>query len=857
MRTTVLVVLLLAAAGSIAAQECPSAANQDVESGWELYRDGAIAQASLLFARARERCPLHVGARIGTGYAALRWGEVREASSWFQGVLASDSSAIDALVGQGLVEWQLGDEQAAREIFIRTLELEPGHEDVESYLDQLGRPPVRPRLVLPDTVVTWARTNGDRFEVLDSRRWTPFYIKGVNLGAALPGKHPSEFPDSLTYAQWIEQIGAMGANAIRVYTIHPPHFYKALAAYNRSHRNNVLWLIHGVWTELPPDHDFSDTQWNDEFEAEAQRVVDLLHGRADIMARPGNASGFYTADVSRWTLAYIIGREWEPFAVQAYDSLNADVTAFTGHYLSVDDGTATEVWMARVCDRMIAYETDTYRTQRPIAYTSWPTLDPLFHPTETSVAEELGIRGAFGNPIKTEPKEYDNDLVSLDPSLLQATGEFRAGVFASYHAYPYYPDFMVLGPGYADYLRRLKAHHRGMPVVIAEYGVPASFGIAHLEPQGWHHGGHSEAAMASVDAELTTAIAESGMAGGILFAWIDEWFKKNWVVVDMELPLERVRMWYSRMNAEEHYGVVAMEPESRLEGETVSERLAAWRDVPPVYPGRLRAFVDEAYLWLLVEPGESGAFDSVFVGLDIVDPHAGSVRWPNRIGSRLPVGLEFVVAARPEEVRVLADPSANPFRVRMRSPIRLPFLARTITPEPSGMFQGPFDQEYNIPMWPERSTHGRYDSLRVVTNRRRFTRDSTEYAATGYDRGWLRPGSQPDGFWERDPASGAIEIRVPWSLINVADPSARRVLARSKAAAEGFATEIVDAIRIALAARSSDGDWHQWPGENGEREAASFSWATWEEPRWRARVRPTFEAMQRVFQELDAREDFR
>lgn len=857
MRVALLVAVVLAAAGPTAAQECPSAANPDVASGWELYRDGAIAQARLLFTRAMERCPLHLGARIGSGYVALRQGEVREARTWFGDVLAGDSTVIDALVGQGLVEWQLGDEQAARDIFTRTLELEPDHEDVRSYLDQLGHPPVRSRLVLPDTVVTWARTNGDRFEVLNSRSWTPFYIKGVNLGAALPGKHPSEFPDSLTYVQWIEQIGAMGANVIRVYTIHPPHFYEALADYNRTHSDGVLWLVHGVWTELPPSHDFSDPDWNEEFAAEVQRVVDLVHGRADILARPGHASGFYTEDVSRWTLAYIIGREWEPFAVQAYDSLNAGVTSFNGRYLSVDRGTATEVWMAQVCDRMIAYETATYRTQRPIAYTSWPTLDPLFHSTETSVAEELGIRGAFGNPVKTEPKEYDNDLVSLDPSLLHATEDFRAGVFASYHAYPYYPDFMVLGPGYADYLRRLKAHHRGMPVVIAEYGVPASSGIAHLEPRGWHHGGHTEAAMASIDAQLTTVIAESGMAGGILFAWIDEWFKKNWLVADMELPLERVRLWYSRLNAEQHYGVVAMEPEPRLIGETLGERMTAWSSIPPLYSGRLRAFADEAYLWLLVEPGEAGAFDSVFVGLDIVDPDAGGMRWPNRIGHGLPVGVEFVIVATPGEVQVLADPSANPFRVRLRSPIRLPFLARKISPEPPGMFQGPFDQEYNIPMWPERSTHGRYDTLRVVTNRRRFTRDSSEYAATGYDRGALRPGPLPDGFWERDAGSGAIEIRVPWSLINVADPSARRVLARSKAAGDGFETEIVDAIRIALLARTSAGRWLQWPGESNELEPASFTWATWEAPRWRARTRPTFEAMQRVFRELDVREDSR
>ncbi len=854
MRVAIALAVLSAAARPSAGQECPTVANGDVAAGWELYRSGSIAQAHLIFSRARQRCPLHIGARVGSGYVALRQGEIRDARAWFDGVLQTDSTVMDALVGLGLAEWQLGDEQVAREIFVRVLTLDPSRQEIEDYLDQLGRPPLRPRLVLPDTVVTWARTSGDRFEVFAAGRWSPFYIKGINLGAALPGKHPSEFPDSLTYVEWIAQIGAMGANAIRVYTIHPPYFYQALAAYNQLHRDRAVWLIHGVWTELPPNHDFSDAEWNEQLAAEARHVIDLVHGRADILARPGHASGFYTADVSPWTLAYIVGREWEPFAVQAYDSLNADITAFAGRYLTVENATATDAWLAGACDRMVAYETDTYRTQRPIAYTSWPTLDPLYHPTETSIAEELEIRRAFGNPVKTHPKEYDNDLVSLDPSLLRATQEFRAGIFASYHAYPYYPDFLVLGPGYGDYLRRLKAHHRDMPVVIAEYGVPASLGVAHLEPEGRHHGGHSEAVAARINAELTEIIAESGMAGGILFAWIDEWFKRNWLVLDIEVPPERVRMWYSRMNAEQHYGVVAMEPEPRFNGETLSDRLSDWRSVPPVYPGRLRAFVDEAYLWLLIEPGSAGRFDSVFVGLDIVDPSAGGMRWPSRIGPRLPVGVEFVVAVVPGDVRVLADPSANPFRVRLRSPIRLPYLARRIQPGLPGMFQGPYDQEYNIPMWPEQSTHGRYDSLRVVVNRRRFALDSTEYAATGYDRGVLRPGPQPDGFWEVDSASGTIEIRVPWSLINVADPSSRRVLARTTVSAERFETEVVDAIRMVLVARTPDGQWHQVPAQNGGAEVAAFTWATWEVPRWRARMRPTFAAMQQVFQELDARE---
>ena len=52
-----------------------------------------------------------------------------------------------------------------------------------------------------------ARAAGDRFEIRTTNGWQPFYIKGVNIGAAIPGKYASEFPDSATYAKWLDQIG--------------------------------------------------------------------------------------------------------------------------------------------------------------------------------------------------------------------------------------------------------------------------------------------------------------------------------------------------------------------------------------------------------------------------------------------------------------------------------------------------------------------------------------------------------------------------------------------------------------------------------------------------------------------------
>jgi hypothetical protein len=856
-RCAVAVLLCLGAVAAAAAAQSPClpVADSLVNSGWTHYRANDMDAAGSAFAAARVSCPANLGALIGTGYVALRRGDVAAAGSRFAEAVRRDSAAVDALFGMGLLAWRRDEPDTARVWFGRVTAIVPSHAEANAYLAQLGRAPQRPPLQLPDTVVLQARTNGDRFEVPSGTGWTSFYVKGVILGAALPGRFPSEFPDSATYAAWIGQMVEMGTNAVRVYTIHPPWFYQALLQYNTEHPAAPLRLIHGVWTELPPGHDFADPEWNGEFLAEARRVVDLLHGRADLPRRPGHAAGFYTADVSPWTLAYLIGREWEPYAVAAFDSANPGRRAWSGRYLRVDGGTATDVWLTQVCDSMIAYETASYRHQRPVAYTNWPTLDPLHHITEASVAEEMALRRSAGEQREAPIREYDNDLVAIDPSLVHPTAAFGAGFFASYHAYPYYPDFMVLGSGYADYLARLKAHHAGMPVLIAEYGVPASLGIAHVEPRGRHQGGHTEAEMATVDAEMTRLLAGSGMAGGALFAWIDEWFKKNWVVIDLEIPMERKPLWLSRMNAEEQYGVYAMQPAQRLVGDRLRERLAGWRAVPAVYPGRLRAFADEAYLHLLFEPGPGPRVDSLLIGLDVIDPGAGSFRWPGRLGEELPFGIEFLVAVTPPAARVLADQAANPFRVRRESVLRPPQRAIETSAPPPGFFTGPYEMGYNLPLLRGRRDDGRFDTLRVVTNRRRIGRDSVEYAAAGYERGALPPGPAPDGFWEVDTASGAIELRIPWNLINVADPSSRAVLSSAQSDAREFTPTLVPSLGIAVAARTSDGVWRRWPARGAA--GARFTWPGWDEPRWRARRRPVFDAMREAFRTVDYRRETR
>lgn len=886
---------------SLPAQEsCPAAADPAAGEGWTAYQADDMDRARNRFQSALDACPDHAYALTGLGYVELRAGDDDRASLLFLRAVAEDPESVDALTGLGLLGWRAGDLEEVRERFTRVRELDPDNPTALEYLDRLpeglGPAPERQPLELPDTLQYHARAHGDQFQVRGpDGTWEPFWIKGVNLGAALPGRYASQFPDSVTYAEWIASMAKMGANVIRLYTIHPPDFYEALADHNRRQPDNPLRLVHGVWTELPPGDDYTDSGWEDEFFTEMRRVVDLLHGRADIPPRPGHAAGFYTADVSDWVLAYIIGREWEPFSVTTFDSIHPGLRGFEGEYLTVEGGNAMDAWLGKAVEEIVAYETETYREQRPAAYTNWPTLDPLHHPTETTRQAEVAIREALGETVDVRPREFNNDSIGLDASLVEATDAYPAGYFASYHAYPYYPDLMVLNPEYRSaassmgpsayfgYLSELKAHHPDTPVVIAEYGVPASLGLAHLQPDGWHHGGHTEASMAETNRRLTLELAEAGMAGGIVFAWIDEWFKQNWIALEFELPPERNRLWLNRLDAEQHYGMWAMEPEPAVRGSTLEERLEDWRDVEPLYSGEdretIRAASDEAYLWLLVEgaqtPVDPG--ELTYLGFDMIDPGAGDFRWPGQGGPEssapgIPVGVEFVLRASAEGVRLLVDPPQNPFRLDSvgMGARRLESETFQVQDRPPGLFRSRKEQRFNLPYLTRLNRDGIYDSLQVITNRRRFARDSTEYLAMGYDRGVLPEGPPPDGMWEQ--RDGALEIRIPWMLLNVTDPSSRTLLqgpggnvANAVTDAAGreriifpdsiigqLGTTSIEGIRVVGARRSSAGVWRSWPGSGSVDDVAEYRWQAWEEPEWRARRRPVWGVMQRTFEEIGA-----
>src|SRR5437773_4069311 len=164
------------------------------DEGWLAMHSSQIAKADSDFRAALVRCPRYPSALVGAGYAAMRTGKDAAAVTNFDRALTVQPANYDALVGLGMLAYRRGDLSTSWRRFAAALAVVPGDSVSAWYLTRIPgaldsvRLPPRPR---PAQMRVAARTGERIFEVPDTAgRWRPLWVKAVNLGAALPGKHP-------------------------------------------------------------------------------------------------------------------------------------------------------------------------------------------------------------------------------------------------------------------------------------------------------------------------------------------------------------------------------------------------------------------------------------------------------------------------------------------------------------------------------------------------------------------------------------------------------------------------------------------------------------------------------------------
>lgn len=722
--------------------------------------------------------------------------------------------------------------------------------------------------------VARVRPNSHYFEIFKKGKWEPFFMKGMNLSLAFPGYRPGSFiAKTHVYPRYIKMIADMNINTIRIYTLQPPAFYKAFRKYNLENPDKVLWLLQGVWLDevQKEENDYlSSPVTTTQFREEIKRVVDAIHGNARVLPRPGWAYGVYKADVSRWTVGILLGREMEPYIV---DSTNrhhkSKVTSFAGKYYTLKKGSPIDVWAAQNLEFTTAYEQENYRTQRPVGMSNWATLDPLKH--------------------VIEPPWSAEDVTSMDLRDVKTTAANTGGTFISYHLYPYYPNFVNIDPDYSQYkdhigpnpyegyLFALKKHYKNHALLAAEFGLPATMAPVHTSKSGMNHGMINEFKQATGVKRMIENIYRSGLAGGCIFVWIDEWFKRTWLL-DPRQELARLPKWHNMMSAEETFGMVAIEAYLKDQTVTLGDD-KTWKQPPllkhtasdalPKTDGSVfatmqmlkdfRVQYDQAYLYLRIgarflDPDRDGNIDwkhvKYLVGIDTYAPDRGESKLGPNIPGKLDNRIEFLL-------EIGGDAQSRPTATLKVIPSYDTYGIWHSLSEPYQVFRSlPSDKGIFNPLkWiMEDNLQDGRDTKKILQERQIFDIGKFRYGHQIPNQ----PGYDALAHFHANIRTSSISVRIPWNLLNVTDPSSRHVL-HNHPYSRSFEHRHTPGFRFVVAAlkpkEGQDGVFtlsDLLPGgptssdKDTIKTSKLYTWKKWEDPTYKERIRPIYYQLQKM-----------
>lgn len=605
-----------------------------------------------------------------------------------------------------------------------------------------------------------AKVESRDFFVYEKGEWNKKFLKGVNLGAAKPGHYPGELAISKgEYLRWFGYIKEMNADVIRVYTTQNPEFYEALYEFNKNSRD-PLYIIQGVWVNEEDINTLMDPyveneKIKEEFIKDAKDLVDIFHGKAILADKPGFASGTYSYDVSPYVIGWIMGIEWDPGFVNNTNEKNPGKNIYKGDYLYTKDASPFEAFLCEVGDRVLKYEIDQYKMTRPLSFTSWPTTDMLEHSNEPFINEDIAV-------------------VNMEKIASQKTAV--SGLFATYHIYPYYPDFLNYQGEYVNfkdeegkvntykaYLRDLFKEHT-IPVMVAEFGVPASRGKAHDSiHSGFNQGQHDEKRQGEIIIELMKDIYDEGYCGALVFTWQDEWFKRTWNTMDFDDPNGRA-YWSNPQTNEQQFGLLAFDPGEEKSVAYVDGDIKDWVDDEPVIVNdEMELFVksDEKYVYIMAKSDNIDFMkEKIYIPIDTKEGQ-GNTKWADSsLSFNRPADFLIEIDGRFNS-RIMVDAYYDSFYYLYGHKLKMIPEVAEYTTKDSGIFNRMYhnlSREFVLP-----------DDGRIIP----FTQYETGLLTYGNGNPKAKNFNSLSDFNVGD---GFVEIRIPWQLLNVMNPADKLIM---------------------------------------------------------------------------------
>lgn len=666
------------------------------------------------------------------------------------------------------------------------------------------------------------RAKGDYFYLYEDGEWQQLFMRGVNIGATEPGLFPGDLTISYeTYYRWFGYISDMNCNCIRVYTLMPPQFYQALKDFN-SEASNKIYLYQGIWVNEDDIERLSDAYAENEkilndFTADAINLVDVIHGNAKIAESAGEAYGTYTADVSEWLVGWIIGIEWEPNFVVNTDNQHPDKKDYDGEYLYTQTASPFEAFLCRAGDAMIKHETENYSFQVPLAFSNWITTDPLTHPNE--------------------PHE-DEDKATVNTKNIKCRN-FGAGMFASYHIYPYYPDSLNYQEDYLEYvdvegnvntylayLEDLKLAHT-IPIIVAEFGIPTSRGMGHESVMGYNQGMVDETDHGEMLIDMFESISDAKYAGGIVFTWQDEWFKRTWNNVMFDIA-DRRPFWSNIQTTEQCFGILSFDPGKDSMSCYVDGDVSEWKSTSPTVTtnqGNLYVKSDERYLYIMIDAKDYNfENDTLIIPINTISEQGNTKA--TEYNAEFDNAADFIIYINGKDnSHIYVDRYYDAFNYYFLQSKKLSDIK----------------SEENA----NQKNSGIFDIMRLCYGYNLTVKGTGEVVPDkAYETGKLRYGNgNPDSkdykslsdLYYKD---GKLEIRVPWQLLNVMDPSSKQQIS------DFWKTQIISAqsyesFDLGFAYRSSDSQ------KITISLSGNYEYSGWNTPTWHERLKPAYYKLQK------------
>ncbi|MBC3889373.1 family 2 glycosyl transferase [Acetobacterium paludosum] len=662
-----------------------------------------------------------------------------------------------------------------------------------------------------------AKVDSEYFYVYRNNQWQKEFIKGVNIGAGMPGNFPGEFGTTKDdYLRWFKYISDMNANTIRVYTILKPDFYNALLEYNQSAKTPLL-LIQGVWIneeDIATYMDAYNPEIKDKFKSEIEATIDVLHGNKIVQKQTGHAYGVYEADVSQYVIGYIMGIEWDPGFVMTTNNNNSEKTNYDGQYLYSVNASPFENFLCESGNDCIAYETDHYKMQKTVSFVNWPTTDMLSHPNE---------------PLENE------DSVSVNMEHIKKKDTFKPGLFASYHIYPYYPNFMNYQKQYINnkdengnvdtyggYLADLKKQHT-MPILVAEFGIPAGRGKAHDNIyMGFNQGNVTETQQGEMEASMLKDIYNEGYAGGLVFAFQDEWFKRTWNTMDLDLPQRRA-YWNNQQTNEQHFGLLAFDSGEKECPCYVDGNAKEWEGSTPISTNNeneLFVKSDDAYVYFMVKTSNYNFDqDTLIIPVDTIQNQGNTSN--NDVS--FDKAADFLISINGKDnSRIMVDAYYDSFQY--------------LYGENSNII--PKKSEFSI------NNSGAFDPMNLYLSKDLYLpEDKITVPLSQYETGKLAYGdgnpnnSDFNSLTDFCMKDNILEIRIPWQLLNFMDPSSKIVM--NDLHINGIQPLQIDGINAGVGILNNMTD--------ANIAMNFYGWEDWDIPVYHERLKPSYYILKDAF----------